>query len=144
MTTLSLPMNTMPVAGGSASPAGPAGVSAVGTVLRLESAAALAASLAAFHWLNGSWLLFALLFLLPDVAMLGYLAGRRIGAVAYNAAHTFLAPSLLLLAGLAADRPLALEIAAVWFAHIAFDRMLGYGLKHAEGFNSTHLGRIGR
>jgi hypothetical protein len=29
-------------------------------------------------------------------------------------------------------------------AHIGIDRALGYGLKYAEGFGFTHLGRIGK
>jgi hypothetical protein len=37
-----------------------------------------------------------------------------------------------------------LGIAAIWAAHIGFDRMLGYGLKYSSSFNDTHLGRIGR
>jgi hypothetical protein len=37
-----------------------------------------------------------------------------------------------------------LAIAAVWAAHIGFDRMLGYGLKYSSAFGDTHLGRIGR
>ena len=28
--------------------------------------------------------------------------------------------------------------------HIGFDRALGYGLKYANGFGFTHLGRIGK
>jgi hypothetical protein len=34
-------------------------------------------------------------------------------------------------------------IALIWANHIGIDRMLGYGLKYAEGFRFTHLGRIG-
>jgi hypothetical protein len=32
--------------------------------------------------------------------------------------------------------------ALIWCAHIGFDRTLGYGLKYAEGFGYTHLGRL--
>ena len=32
----------------------------------------------------------------------------------------------------------------LWLAHVGIDRMLGYGLKQAGGFQDTHLGRIGR
>lgn len=28
--------------------------------------------------------------------------------------------------------------------HSSFDRVLGYGLKHEDAFQNTHLGRIGR
>jgi hypothetical protein len=53
------------------------------------------------------------------------------------------APALLALAGFAAI-PALLPVAAVWLAHIGFDRALGYGLKLRAGFGFTHLGRIGR
>ena len=38
----------------------------------------------------------------------------------------------------------ALPVALVWAAHIGFDRALGYGLKLPHGFQSTHLGDLGR
>jgi hypothetical protein len=44
----------------------------------------------------------------------------------------------------ATAEPLILSIAMIWLAHIGFDRALGYGLKYASGFSSTHLGRIGK
>jgi len=28
--------------------------------------------------------------------------------------------------------------------HSSFDRVFGYGLKHEDAFQNTHLGRIGR
>jgi Domain of unknown function (DUF4260) len=46
--------------------------------------------------------------------------------------------------GLSLDKPPFLGLAAVWAAHIGFDRMLGYGLKDTSGFVDTPLGRIGR
>ena len=30
------------------------------------------------------------------------------------------------------------------FGHSSFDRVFGYGLKHENAFQNTHLGRIGR
>ena len=54
-------------------------------------------SLAAYGLLGFSWLLFALLILAPDLSMFGYLAGPRIGAVAYNAVHTLIVPVVLAL-----------------------------------------------
>jgi hypothetical protein len=64
-------------------------------LLHLEGAAVLTASLLAYHWSHGSWLQFTLLLLLPDLAMLGYLAGVRVGAITYNAVHTYLGPIVL-------------------------------------------------
>jgi hypothetical protein len=30
----------------------------------------------------------------------------------------------------------------IWGAHIALDRVLGYGLKYPDGSKETHLGRV--
>ena len=110
---------------------------------RLEGLAALALGVAAYAWLGQSWWVFALLFLAPDLAMLGYLRSPRLGALTYNLGHTYAAPALLALAGLALG-PLAYGLAAIWTAHIGFDRLLGYGLKLETGFEQTHLGPIGK
>jgi len=110
---------------------------------RLEGIAALGLSVAAYIGLGQSWLVFALLFFAPDLFMLGYLRSARFGAMSYNLVHTYAAPALLALLGLAIG-PLAYGVAAIWVAHIGFDRMLGYGLKLETGFEHTHLGLIGR
>jgi hypothetical protein len=34
-------------------------------------------------------------------------------------------------------------VALIWVNHIGVDRLLGYGLKYADGFKWTHLGRMG-
>jgi hypothetical protein len=113
-------------------------------LIRLEWLALAAAAVLLYGYAGGSWWLFAALLLLPDLSMLGYLAGPRLGAVTYNALHNLIAPLLLGVAGLVAASPLAMELALVWTAHIAIDRLLGYGLKLPTGFQDTHLGRIGR
>lgn len=115
---------------------------ALEALVRLEWVGAALAGLALFGWLGGSWWLFALLILAPDLSMLFYLAGPRAGATAYNAAHTLLGP-LAALASELVGFPLGAEIALVWLAHIAADRALGYGLKRSSGFRDTHLGRLG-
>ena len=113
-------------------------------LLRLEGAAILAASAWLYALSDAGWLLFALLFLAPDVAMLGYLGGPRLGAALYNAAHTYALPALLAAAGALAGAPVLVALALVWTAHIGLDRMLGYGLKYPTRFGDTHLGPIGR
>ena len=110
---------------------------------RLEGLAALACGLVAFIALGQSWWVFALLILAPDLTMLGYLRSPRLGALTYNLGHTYAAPALLALAGLAVGSP-AYGLAAIWLAHIGFDRLLGYGLKFETGFEQTHLGPIGK
>ena len=111
--------------------------------LRAEGVALLAAATALYAVVGGNWWHFALLFLAPDLAMLGYLRGARIGAALYNAAHSTLGPLALAGLGVAAV-PEALPPALIWLAHIGFDRALGYGLKYGSGFGDTHMGRIGR
>ena len=88
--------------------------------------------------------MFAGLSLVPDLSMLGYLGGPRLGAACYNAGHSYLGPAVLAALAVAASMPMLLSIACIWLAHIGFDRMLGYGLTYATSFGETHLGRRGR
>jgi hypothetical protein len=113
-------------------------------ILRLEWLALLAASMIAFGALGFSWLWFAVLILVPDLSMLGYLAGPRVGAFTYNLVHTMIAPAVPALAAWGLSMPWLTGVALILLAHIAADRALGYGLKCATGFRDTHLGRIGR
>jgi hypothetical protein len=111
-------------------------------MLRVEGAAMLAGSVL-LYWVNGeSWWLFALLLLAPDVSMVGYLAGPRVGAALYNAFHSYPLPAALGVFGLFVGAPSVIAVALVWFAHIGMDRMVGYGLKYSTGFKDTHLQRV--
>lgn len=111
---------------------------------RLEGGVLLGLSLL-LYWKHGdSWVLYLVLILAPDVFMLGYLKGPRLGAAVYNAGHTFLLPALIGVAGILGGAPLAIDVAVIWFGHIGLDRLLGYGLKLPTAFQDTHLGRIGR
>ena len=116
----------------------------VRTLLRLEGLTLFAGMTLLYGVWDGSWWIYALLFLAPDISFAGYLAGPKPGAIIYNAAHSYLAPMAIMTSGFATGSPLVLSIAMIWLAHIGFDRMLGYGLKYAEGFGFTHLGRIGK
>jgi hypothetical protein len=71
--------------------------------------------------------------------MLGYFAGARVGAAAYNAAHTYVVPLALLALGQVGAVPLLTAVGLIWAAHIGMDRTAGYGLKYARGFKATHL-----
>ena len=113
-------------------------------ILRLEGAAVLAASVAGYAALGGGWGMFALLFLAPDLSMLGYFGGRRLGAAAYNLGHSYASPAILAACGLGLAQPQLLPLALIWCAHIGFDRLLGYGLKYADAFGHTHLGLVGK
>ena len=92
----------------------------------------------------GPRVLFALLILVPDLSMLGYLAGNRVGAVAYNAVHVTTGPIVLTVIGLMDGDLRVVGVAMIWLAHVGIDRALGYGLKYQAGFSFTHLGKIGK
>jgi hypothetical protein len=92
---------------------------------------------------GGSWWVFVLLLLLPDISLAAYLAGPGTGAIVYNAAHTTVLPAALAALGLALSQHLMVSLAIIWLAHIGMDRAVGYGLKYEAGFGFTHLGRIG-
>lgn len=115
---------------------------AVRVWLRLEGLAVLVLAVVLYARGDHSWLLFALLFLVPDVSLGGYAAGARVGAAAYNAVHSYTGPLALASVLLVSGAPLAIPL--IWIAHIGFDRAVGYGLKYPTAFGDTHLGRIGR
>ena len=108
-------------------------------LLRVEGLAALALAVGAYLALDGPLWLFVVLALAPDLSMLAYLAGPRIGSLGYNLFHTYTLPVALGGAGLWTDGRLATLVAAVWAAHIGADRLVGYGLKYESGFRATHL-----
>jgi hypothetical protein len=117
---------------------------AVDWILRTESLALFAVGTVAYLQLNGNALFLLPLLLAPDVSMLGYLGGTRLGAITYNAAHNLvLALGLLGIGWWLPAAPLALA-GAIVLAHVGMDRTLGYGLKLPTDFRDTHLGRIGR
>ena len=111
-------------------------------LLRLEEAGLLTAAVLLYIHFHFSWLLFAVLFLAPDLFMLGYLANPRVGAALYNLGHFLLVPLCLFVVAYVAHRPLTMAVAIIWFSHIAFDRLLGYGLKYPAHFKDTHLQHV--
>ena len=111
---------------------------------RLEGGVLLALSLLVYWKLSGPWLWYVLLILAPDLFMLGYLGGPRLGGALYNLGHTWLLPGIIAAVGIIGGTSFALDVALIWFGHIGVDRLLGYGLKLPTAFQDTHLGRIGR
>lgn len=113
---------------------------------RLEGGVLLAAALMAL-WQIGLpmplWAAF-LLFFAPDLSFAAYAAGPRVGAFAYNLVHLYAFGAVIALIGWLTASPLLLGLGLLWIAHAGFDRALGYGLKSTEGFQLTHLGRIGK
>jgi hypothetical protein len=112
--------------------------------LRLEGLAVAALSLVLYARTGASWWIFATLWLVPDLSMLGYLRSPCWGARIYNAAHTYVVPTALGFSALLLRADLLLPFALIWINHIGVDRLLGYGLKYADGFGFTHLGMLGK
>lgn len=113
-----------------------------GSLLRLEGLAVAAAALVLYVHGDYGWLALVLLALAPDLSFLGYLAGPRVGALAYDVVHTYVGPVALGVAGVLGDSGLAVQLALIWLAHIGADRLLGYGLKYPTAFTDTHLQRV--
>ena len=111
-------------------------------LLRLEGLAIGAGAVVLYADGDHSWWLFALLILAPDLSFLGYLAGSRLGAAAYNLLHNLVLPVALGTAAVLADSEASLAVALIWLAHIGVDRLIGYGLKYPTAFKDTHLQRV--
>lgn len=113
-------------------------------LLRLEGAALLLCAIFGYAWSGQSWWVLAALILVPDASMVGYLANPRAGAAIYNAAHSTVAPLLIVSAAVLAGNHVVLGLAFIWLAHVGLDRAAGYGLKYVRSFSDTHLGPVGR
>ncbi|MGB8375969.1 MAG: DUF4260 domain-containing protein [Salegentibacter sp.] len=112
--------------------------------LRLEETAMFLLGVLAFYFLDYSWWWFLLLFFTPDLGMIGYIFGDKIGAFSYNFLHHKGLAVMPWLGGFWLKVPLLQLIGVILFSHSAFDRILGYGLKYGRGFKFTHLGEIGK
>ena len=111
-------------------------------LLHLEGLCVLVAAILVYHAGGNAWWKFCVFLLAPDLAMIGYAFGARIGAATYNAVHTYVAVGALWLLGHLLGIASVSPICLIWFAHIGFDRLLGYGLKYPSGFKDTHFGRV--
>jgi hypothetical protein len=112
------------------------------TLLHVEGLVVAVGSLVVYFDVGYGWLLLVVLILAPDLSMLGYLGGARVGALTYDLVHTYAGPVSLGVVGVLGEYETAVQIALVWLAHIGVDRMLGYGLKYPTGFKDTHLQRV--
>ncbi|WP_324671253.1 DUF4260 domain-containing protein [Hymenobacter sp. GOD-10R] len=114
------------------------------TLLKTEELAEALFALVVFAHLPYAWWVLPAVFLLPDLSMIGYLAGPRVGAFCYNFAHHKALAMVVGVAGWWLGLPVLMLAGTVLLFHSAFDRSLGYGLKYTTGFQDTHLGRVGK
>jgi uncharacterized protein DUF4260 len=112
-------------------------------LLRLEGLLELVVGCVAYQRLYPHhWGIFAVLFLAPDISLLGYLrSASKASAVFYNLVHSYVLPLALGLLAWELGSALTGQLALIWLAHISFDRCLGFGLKFPESFRVTHIQR---
>ncbi len=110
--------------------------------LKLEQFAFFVALIYIYFLFNFSWWTFAFLFFVPDLMMIGYLFGNKVGAICYNSIHHYATTILLFFIGYLSEHSTLMMVGIIFSAHIAFDRVLSYGLKKSEGFKFTHLGNL--
>ena len=113
-------------------------------LLKLEELFMLGLALFLFSKLDYGWGWFALLFLTPDLSMIGYVMNPRVGSWTYNLIHHKGLSVALYVLGYLLATPWLMFAGTILFGHSSFDRVLGYGLKHEDAFQNTHLGRIGK
>ena len=114
------------------------------TSLKLEEAGMFVFGLVLLQGFGLEWWWLLILFFVPDLGALGYLAGPRLGAFTYNALHHKGLALALYLLGVFVSQPDLILAGALIFTHSSFDRILGYGLKYPDSLQNTHLGRIGK
>ena len=84
--------------------------------------------------------LYWVLFLTPDIGMLGYLINAKTGAVLYNLFHHKGIGLLMYCLGLYLANDALQFTGLLLYRHSSFDRIFGYGLKYFDNFKHTHLG----
>lgn len=116
-------------------------------LLKLESTLLFIALTALYFILDLGFWPFVILFFAPDLTFVFYLFRPKVDAWAHN----YGVAVMIAVVGLVYTFPFPwfgvgglTSVGLVMAAHIAFDRMLGCGLKYESGFKDTHLGTIGR
>ena len=124
-------------------------------LLKLEELAQLIICIVVLAMNAMPWWVYLLLALGPDIGMLGYLVGPRMGAFTYNLLHHKGMALLVAIVGMSSvalsmmwgTPPFGhtlLMVSIILYGHSSLDRIFGYGLKYGDSFQHTHLGWIGK
>ena len=108
-------------------------------LLKVEELALFGASIWVFGTLGFAWWWFPVLLFAPDLSMVGYLFGTRVGAAAYNAVHHKVLGLAVFALGSLLPLPWLQLAGVILFSHSSLDRALGFGLKYPDSFQHTHL-----
>jgi len=113
------------------------------TLIKIEELFLFGLSVFLFGQMKLAWWIYPALILVPDISMVGYLAGPRWGAVLYNFIHHKGLSLTLYVLGFVLNSPGLMLTGLILLGHSSIDRVLGFGLKNSSSFNDTHLGVIG-
>lgn len=109
-------------------------------LIKFEEAAMFGFSIVLFSMTKFAWWWYPILILTPDIGMIGYLAGNKVGAFTYNLFHHKGVALLVLCLGWYLGSFWLELIGIILFGHSSMDRIFGYGLKYVDNFKHTHLG----
>lgn len=111
-------------------------------IVRLEGLAVLAFGILLYFHFGGKWS-WVWLILWPDIGIIGFLLGNKVGSIIYNIFHFYVFPLSLIAYSLISGQGNVLLLAGLlWTAHIGMDRFFGFGLKYPSAFRDTHIQRI--
>ncbi len=113
-------------------------------ILKIEELVLFLACAYGLYVFDFPWWTYLLLFIGPDISMLGYLAGPSVGAFFYNLFHHKAVALALIAVGWQLNSENLVLAGIIIFGHSSMDRMFGYGLKYNDSFKHTHLGVIGK
>jgi len=113
-------------------------------LIRLEELGVLAVSIFFLSRLNLNiaWWLYIILFLSPDIGMIGYLINTKVGAFTYNLTHHKAVGCMLIVLAVIQPNDYLLFSGLMLLAHSSFDRILGFGLKYTDNFKHTNIGYV--
>ena len=113
-------------------------------IIKLEELAVFVAAIYLLYQLplHLSWWLYLILFLSPDLGMVGYLINTKVGAFTYNLTHHKAVSLTVIAIGIFVANDMIKLIGFIMVAHSAFDRVLGYGLKYPDNFKHTSVGNL--
>ena len=114
----------------------------IAKILKFEGLVVFLACLYFYYRLGASWPIFALLWLVPDISMAGYLTDKKIGAIIYNLLHTYILAMAVVVWGLWQGDNFIVSLGVILASHIGLDRFLGFGLKYQSGFKDTHIQKL--
>ncbi len=114
------------------------------SIIKLEELTIFIVCSMLFYILPIPYYWFWILLFAPDISMLGYLFSNKSGAIIYNIFHHKSIAIILGLGGWYMDWNWITAIGIILLAHSSLDRVFGYGLKFLNGFQYTHLGKIGK